>query len=428
MKNSRIHIKREEEETLSLLYPLIPQQQCQRRYRRKRAVRVAGSIVIVFLLYIAANQIIKRNSESFCSDQIIRPDSGSKIYELTASDGNYEADFQIRVSARRKTGEELDRHFEMAQEKLKSEILGDNPSLSQIETKLNLAEQLKEFDISIRWDTKDTPYILADGTIDNRELKVPATAEISAILSYGEEKRRVTFSFIVCPKQVTGKERFADELTKEIERCNEDSELKEYQTLPSEYNQRQIVWRNKSLNYRGVMLLLGIIVILLAYAQGAADISKKRKKREEELKRDYPVLLEKMMLLLGAGMTIRGAWEKLVADYRKTREKRYVYEEMIRTLSQMELGVPEDRAYEEFGIRCGQLQYLRFVTLMTQNLKKGSRHLLTLLQAEAQTAFSERKESVKKKGEEAGTKLLIPMGGMFVIVLVVILVPAFASF
>jgi hypothetical protein len=43
-------------------------------------------------------------------------------------------------------------------------------------------------------------------------------------------------------------------------------------------------------------------------------------------------------------------------------------------------------------------------------------------------AFEERKEAAKRLGEEAATKLLIPMMIMLIIVFLMILVPAFWSF
>ena len=54
--------------------------------------------------------------------------------------------------------------------------------------------------------------------------------------------------------------------------------------------------------------------------------------------------------------------------------------------------------------------------------------MAVLLRMGSEEAFSERKNQARRKGEEAGTKLLLPMGGMLLIVFVLILVPAFASF
>ena len=50
-----------------------------------------------------------------------------------------------------------------------------------------------------------------------------------------------------------------------------------------------------------------------------------------------------------------------------------------------------------------------------------------MLRLEAVQAFEERKATAKRLGEEAGTKLLLPMFLMLAIVLVIVIVPAFFS-
>ena len=54
--------------------------------------------------------------------------------------------------------------------------------------------------------------------------------------------------------------------------------------------------------------------------------------------------------------------------------------------------------------------------------------MLTMLQEESQKAFEEKMDRVRKLGEEAGTKLLLPMIMMLVIVMVIIMIPAYLSF
>lgn len=125
-------------------------------------------------------------------------------------------------------------------------------------------------------------------------------------------------------------------------------------------------------------------------------------------------------------MNIRGAWQKIVDDYvRFGKQKRYVHEEMLVSVRDMEHGMSEARAYELFGKRTGLLQYMKFCTLIVQNLRKGSDDLLRVLDYEAADAFRERKENAKALGEEAGTKLLLPMMLMLVVVFALILYAAF---
>jgi hypothetical protein len=66
--------------------------------------------------------------------------------------------------------------------------------------------------------------------------------------------------------------------------------------------------------------------------------------------------------------------------------------------------------------------------VLSQNLKKGARGLTDLLETEAEASLNERKNHARKIGEQAGTKLLLPMILMLGIVLVILMVPAFLSF
>ena len=101
---------------------------------------------------------------------------------------------------------------------------------------------------------------------------------------------------------------------------------------------------------------------------------------------------------------------------------------MRNTRNRLNAGVPEETAYEEFGRNCGNIRYLRLSSVLVQNLKKGTGGLVLLLRKEAAEAFADRRERVKQSGEEAGTKLLVPMAGILVLILAIIMIPAFMSF
>ena len=154
------------------------------------------------------------------------------------------------------------------------------------------------------------------------------------------------------------------------------------------------------------------------------------KRRKEQLTYDYAEVISKLVLLAGAGMTIRRAWEKIAGDYQKKPcgGKRYVYEEMVRTCAEMNTGVPERSAYERFARRCDTKEYLKLASLLSQNVKKGTTDILKLLEQESQSAFEQHKNLAKKKGEEAGTKLLFPMILMLMTVMAMLMFPAIVSF
>ena len=133
---------------------------------------------------------------------------------------------------------------------------------------------------------------------------------------------------------------------------------------------------------------------------------------------------------MGAGMTIRNAFFKMGEDYKKqsNQRKRYVYEEIAMVCYELQSGRSETEAYDRLGKRCQVQAYMKLSALLSQNIRKGSNDLLQMLRQEADNAFTERKGLAKKLGEEAGTKLLLPMMIMLCIVMVIIIIPAYFSF
>lgn len=131
-------------------------------------------------------------------------------------------------------------------------------------------------------------------------------------------------------------------------------------------------------------------------------------------------------------MSTRNAFSKLAADYKKRRnaggKKRFVYEEVIMAVRKMETGTSEEEAYEYFAKRCEPGCYRKLVSIILQNQKKGMEGLKESLSVEAGNAFEERKQEATRLGEEAGTKLLLPMMMMMGVVLMIIVIPAYFSF
>ena len=73
------------------------------------------------------------------------------------------------------------------------------------------------------------------------------------------------------------------------------------------------------------------------------------------------------------------------------------------------------------------MPYRKLGSMLSQNLKKGTRGMGDMLHMEAVQAMEDRKSNARRLGEEAGTRLLIPMLMMLVIVLTIVIVPAFLS-
>ena len=143
---------------------------------------------------------------------------------------------------------------------------------------------------------------------------------------------------------------------------------------------------------------------------------------------DYPELVSKLNVLLCAGLTIHKAFIRILHDYDTSTtndHSHFFYKELRICLSQIDNGTSESFAYTELGRRLGLNCYIRLVTLLEQNIKKGTRELRFLLLSEVDAAYEEKKHLVLKLGEEASTKLLLPMMLLFFVILILVMFPAF---
>ena len=128
-------------------------------------------------------------------------------------------------------------------------------------------------------------------------------------------------------------------------------------------------------------------------------------------------------------LTSLSAWERIALSYQAGKQKkvqgeREAYEEMLTVLHEIQGGVGELQAFENFGERCGLSVYRKLSSLIVQNIRKGAKGMQRLLEEEEGEAFEQRKARARKAGEEAGTRLLLPMGIMLMLVLVILVVPA----
>ena len=169
---------------------------------------------------------------------------------------------------------------------------------------------------------------------------------------------------------------------------------------------------------------------LVLYMVKGKELQEYEDKRKKHLEIDYVTIVNKITILHSAGMTILAAWDKVISDYEKNKNisgMRYAYEEMKHARQKMKNGNSECQAYLDYGKRCGIHSYIKFGNLLEQNIRKGTKGLAEILENEVNDAYEDRKALARKKGEEAGTKLLLPMGIMLVISMAIIIIPAFLS-
>lgn len=220
------------------------------------------------------------------------------------------------------------------------------------------------------------------------------------------------------------------ELRDAIVEYNQEKNDPDFYYLPQELDGKALEWKKPEDHSGNMLAALSFFAAIVVLIKKEREQQEAWVKRSEQLLMDYPGLVMKFTLLVQAGMTVHKAFQKISLDYRRKQNKkeRYAYEEIVAACYEMDSGVSEAEAYRRFGERCGQIKYKTFAALLVQNLQKGSRRMSEMLEREAMEAWDERKRKARVLGEAAATKLLFPMMLMLVVVMAIIMIPAFLSF
>lgn len=387
----------------------------------------AVCFAVVFLM--DNSREINRNGEGQSILERNDPGEGKSTGELEARIGDVKENVSFSISEQAYSPEKLAEVFEQAGEDLESLILGENRSIEEVRSDLDLITEIPDSGISVSWQLDNYNVMDIQGNIFEEELTEDGIlVKLTAVLSYGSEKASHEFYARVYPPEKSREEKLLKKIDDEIRRSDEDTKTEDYLVLPDNIDGQKVSWSYVTDTRAFGILVLGIGAASMAYVSEKQKKKEAQKKRIRQMKTEYPQIINKFNLYIGAGMTLRKAWFCIAHEYEKNRNrtgKKDAYEEMLYTMHQIQGGSPEGECYENYGIRCGVSAYRKFGTMLSQNLRKGSRGLTEILKREAEEAFEERRNLAKKMGEEAGTKLMIPMFMMLAVVFIIVTVPAF---
>ncbi len=343
----------------------------------------------------------------------------------------YEKDKVITVEERQFSQKETEKVFRETREWIDRTVPGKNASLDHVVYDLVFPEAAVDYPVNIEWMTDNYDVLDTNGKIqEDFEDEKGEKVRISATLSYGAREEVYEFYALVFPRYREEKEQLTHDIDRMIDTYAKASISSNEQPLPKNVNGRSLSYEEALPMTWLYILSCGILSSVIVYMGRDRELKKKVEKREREMLLDYPEIVSKLTLLISAGLTLRAAFERVACDHAVCSHKRrsYAMEEMMITVHRMRSGISEYEAYLDFGKRCAVKRYTKLGALFSQNIKKGSAGLLQELEREVQDAFEERKANARRVGEEASTRLLLPMVMMLSVVMIVVIVPAFMSF
>lgn len=429
-KSRWLHLRKERVEKLRKIYIGMDEEHIFYQYYGTLVRQILGTL-LVGLLLVSGSAFIRQKQVLFQGYFLERGDVEGKIkkYTVKANTGTEEKKLEVKLKNRKFTQKEEKEALKDAIQILEEIALGENESAVNVTNPFVFPKEIPAKRVSIRWKiAKDSP-VNSDGSLKQERPEEPVQTELKAVLTCGSSEEIWTKAVIIYPEEKQEKS-FWEQWKEAYQENEEKSEMDKYVQLPEKVAGKQMTYSENHVSYPPLCLAGVFVVCLLLPVLSESRLRDKIKKRQVQLTLDYPEFIEHFVLLIGAGLTVKGAWGKIVSEYGKRKKKEdmhFVYEEMAVTYREMENGMSEKKAYELFGKRTELLSYMKFCTLLVQNLQKGSADLLVLLEYEMADSFQTRKENAKALGEKAGTKLLMPMAVMLVIVFALILYAAFQN-
>lgn len=397
--------------------------------RRKQILCVAAGLTAGIAAQAA------QNAGSRLTD-LKRPAFGSQEQQQLLVKGlrPEEVPVEIQVSPRQYTEEEAREIYDQIFDEIPERILGENSSLAQVEHDLNLIKEIPEYGVSLEWESSNPEFLDSGGKVNRQNLSgEEQMVWLSMHITDGHTGETYQFQVWLQPEIRTAQEEELLSFQKQLEEEDYEQRHSPVLELPEEFAGKSLSYRKQQQSVLASMTFLGASGAMLLTVKERSDRQREIKERKKQLLMDYPELLSKMMIFLGAGMTVRNAWEQMTNDYLQMRrlgrrEKRWVYEEMYEACGQMKRGIPEGQAYLEFGKRCNLPCYTKFAGFLEQSRKNGVKNLREHLKLEMAEAYDQRRHQAKRLGEEASTKLLLPLFLMLGVVMVMVAVPALLEF
>lgn len=392
-------------------------------------------LLLVFTILAAFYCFFSTPESSFLQgkNQITRQEEDAVLaMEVTASGEGKEwhKDMIIEVNQRKFSEEEKEKLERQTEDYLAKNLPGDNPSLLAVSKPLIMKQSIPDTNVELEW-AYDEDYIKEDGTLIAAAIPGEgADTEVSVNAMCRNWKKTFTYALHLMPVEVTKEQQIGKQVKSAVKDALKSQDTEAVVTLPEQIGDMQIQYKEKEEKSYGLVLVMLLICGCMPFVLREKQ-KKKLVAREEQMMADHPGIVNKIMLLLGAGLTFRKCVERLTAEYEREKkqggEVRYAYEELCIMNQEMRDGISEGQAMERFGKRCRLLPYIRFSTVITQNLKKGAEGILDILEQESMEALEQRKERVLQMGEKAGTKLLFPMMIMLGLVMGIIMIPAFMT-
>ena len=410
--------------------------------KKTKIMKVYLLIAAIFIVLICSSIIIQL-LEGRAITSIQKPGYGEKgiilPVEVQMSYKGYEQtkSVNLRVKEKLLNEEEKREILHTYKDDLGRKILADNQDFLHVCKPLNLIDYESDQGISIVW-TSDHPEILdKEGNVDLLEAKDRQEILLKAELTLDDVL--ITEYFRLQIDKAVSKEAYGQSINRRlletIDQLTESNSSEKIQLPDVLEDGVEVQWYVGKTGNTALLIILFLFTILIVYFKRYDQINKEIKDGEASIIRDLPEFMNKLVLLLNAGLVVSTAFSKIVKDYEAfhqnetqldiKRNKRYLYEELCviqKKVDQSNASLIKE--LKQFAQRSGVRELVRLTAVISDNWNKGSM-LVEKLEGESELLWIRRKKSAEEKGRLAETKLTFPLMILLIVLIMVTIAPAF---
>lgn len=399
---------------------------------RKRELAVGFYFIclifnLIFLLTNVSNLLLEKEVSQV---ERYEPNEGNKSVQLQVlmkeNDIEYTQPLTLNVGERNLTDEEMDNIFKETIVRIESSILGENADFDHIYKSMNLYKLDKNSLVNIYWSSDHPELIDHYGKVNAYSIKEPVKVQLTAELEKSDQVHLYNKSIKVVPFEdhASNKEYMQKKLEDLLDIMN-SQEKSNILKLPSKIDNIEVQWLKPNHQSPFKMIWLMLISVVLLMTTKYNKLNRQIKLKKTNIERDFPDFINKLVLLLNAGLIVQNALEVIAEDYKKYGKNQPLYDELsivLRSVKESRTSLTEE--LRSFAKRCQIKEMMRFASIVSENINMGSA-LSEKLQVEARQTWDNRKRKAEVLGRLAETKLTFPLVILLIVLIVIIMAPAF---
>ncbi|GLX67680.1 type II secretion system F family protein [Paenibacillus glycanilyticus] len=171
-----------------------------------------------------------------------------------------------------------------------------------------------------------------------------------------------------------------------------------------------------------LLIGMGVVLGLLLPMRPFIEAGRQVERRKQAMVSELPEALSKLMLLVGAGEPVLQAFARCLEG--KDSSVQPLYKEWERVVHALRNGESFSEAIEKFNRSCAVQEVSVFTTVMLLNYRRGGDQFVLALREISYSLWEKRKAVARSRGEEASSKLVFPLVGILLVLMVFVAAPA----